>query len=382
MRQLQDIVLTASVLLSLWLAHYIPADVFEKVLSPVLFTATVTVALFGAFLVLRHADGIRVRKVWGYTLLFWGVTDLVYLVSTLIASSQVMDIGAEHLTIHELLLGNLLGWVLLLYPTEALRPGWMCARTALWQLLPMIALVALDYFVPLNLRPFIALYPFALISLLISHVRAYKTWSEDTFSTLDDIDIQWIIHYLWMVVLVGVVYVYLCATHTPTRGFTQLWLTVFMFIYATEQILYRPDPWTMVRKREKEKSQEQEEPPVLESRPSPENEDLRRKLDQWMDQEKPFVNPDFQLADLGEVLPMNRTYLSHFIKAEYGCTFYQFVNHYRVEEAKRLKLANPDMKMDELATCCGFSSRNVFTNVFTRETGMSPHRWFKKCNLA
>ena len=62
-----------------------------------------------------------------------------------------------------------------------------------------------------------ALYPFALSSLLISHVRAYKTWSEDTFSTLDDIDIQWIIHYLWMVVLVGVVYVYMCATHTPTR---------------------------------------------------------------------------------------------------------------------------------------------------------------------
>ena len=217
MRQIQDIVLTASVLLSLWLAHYIPADVFEKVLSPVLFTATVTVALSGAFLILRHADGIRVRKVWGYTLLFWGVTDLVYLVSTLAASSQVMDISAEHLTIHELLLGNLLGWVLLLYPTEALRPGWMCARTALWQLLPMIALVVLDYLVPFNLRPFIALYPFALSSLLISHVRAYKTWSEDIFSTLGDIDIKWIIHYLWMVVLVGVVYVYMCATHTPTR---------------------------------------------------------------------------------------------------------------------------------------------------------------------
>ena len=23
-----------------------------------------------------------------------------------------------------------------------------------------------------------------------------------------------------------------------------------------------------------------------------------------------------------------------------------------------------------------------YTNVFTRETGMSPHKWFKKCNLA
>ena len=85
---------------------------------------------------------------------------------------------------------------------------------------------------------------------------------------------------------------------------------------------------------------------------------------------------------MGEVLPMNRTYLSQFIKAEYGCSFYQFVNHLRIEEAKRLKLAHPELKMEEIATRCGFSCRNVFSNVFARETGMSPREWYKKCNPA
>ncbi|MBQ2173109.1 MAG: AraC family transcriptional regulator [Bacteroidales bacterium] len=75
---------------------------------------------------------------------------------------------------------------------------------------------------------------------------------------------------------------------------------------------------------------------------------------------------------------MNRTYLSQFIKAEYGCTFYQFVSRYRVAEAKRLKLEQPDLKMDEIAARCGFSSRTVFSNVFTREEGVSPREWFKK----
>lgn len=375
MNRTLDIILTVGVVLSLWLAHYIPADVFDKVLSPALFTVTVTVAFLGAFLVFRHAEGLRVRKVWGNTLLVWGIIDLAYLVSSLVAPSQVMDMGAENLTTHELLLGNLLGWVLLLYPTEALRPGWLSARTVLWQLLPMLALVALDYLIPFNLRPVIALYPFALISFLVYHVHAYRTWCEDNFSTLDKIDVQWIIHYLWMVALVGVVYIYMCMTHSPTRGFTQLCLTIFMFIYATDQILYRPDPWTLVHKRERVHA-------TPEGRLSARNEELRRKLDAWMEREKPYTRPDFLLADLGEVLPMNRTYLSQFIKAEYGCSFYQFVNHLRIEEAKRLKLAHPELKMEEIATRCGFSCRNVFSNVFARETGMSPREWYKKCNPA
>lgn len=380
MKQGFFITTTVCVALSLWLSRYIPAGAFEQILSPLLFTTTVTVAFFGSFLVFKHADGLRIRRVWGWTLLIWGLIDFIYLAGDIFARSQVMDMSAQHITTIEMLLGNLLGWLLLMYPTEAVRPGWLTFRTGLWQVLPMYVLVGLDYLIPLSLRPLIALYPFALIPLLITHVRAYKNWCEENFSTLDAFDVQWIVRYLWMVALVGVNYIFICVTQAPARGFTQLWFTIAMFAYSTEQILYRKDPWEMLRGREK--TGEPAPEAITEPAPSPENSELRQKLDRWMEEEKPYVNPAFQLADLGEVLPMNRTYLSHFIKAEYGSTFYQFVNHYRVEEAKRLKLANPDMKMDEIAARCGFSSRTVFSNVFTREEGVSPREWFKKCNPA
>ena len=381
MKQGFFIITTVCVALSLWLSRYIPAGAFEEILSPLLFTTTVTVAFFGSFLVFKHADGLRIRRVWGWTLLIWGLIDFIYLAGDLFARSKVMDMSAQHITTIELLLGNLLGWLLLMYPTEVVRPGWLTFRTGLWQVLPIYVLVGLDYLIPLSLRPLIALYPFALIPLLITHVRTYKNWCEENFSTLDAFDAQWIVHYLWMVALVGVNYIFICVTHAPARGFTQLWFTIAMFAYSTEQILYRKDPWEMVRGREKAREPAPEEA-ITEPVPSPENSELRQKLDRWMEEEKPYVNPAFQLSDLGAVLPMNRTYLSHFIKAEYGCTFYQFVNRYRVEEAKRLKLANPDLKMDEVAARCGFSSRTVFSNVFTREEGVSPREWFKKCNPA
>jgi two-component system response regulator YesN len=75
------------------------------------------------------------------------------------------------------------------------------------------------------------------------------------------------------------------------------------------------------------------------------------------------------------VVPMNRTYLSQFIKEEYDCTFYQFVTNFRIEEAKRFMRAKPNMRVQEIAEHCGFSSPTVFGRVFARETGLTPTEW-------
>lgn len=65
---------------------------------------------------------------------------------------------------------------------------------------------------------------------------------------------------------------------------------------------------------------------------------------------------------------------------EFGCTFYQFVNKYRIEEAQRLMTEQPNLKMTDVASQSGFSSRTAFYNTFTRETGISPSEWSAKCH--
>lgn len=318
--------LTTCVIVSMVLSRLIPDGFFDHVFTPVLVASTTTVACLGAWLMFRHSNGLRFRKVWGWTLVMWGLADGAYLVCWLISPTKMMDMSAYELTTHELLIGNLLGWLLLLYPTEALRPQWLNAKRALLQLAPMFALVALDYIVSVNLTPIISLYPFTLLGLLITHMRAYRIWCEENFSTLDDIDVQWIMRYLIMLVLVGVMYLYLCLSHSHTRGFTQLWLVIFMLAYSTEKIMFQGDPWTMVQSSLQEKPDETEAIAVPEAM----NAAYRKKLEQWMEHEKPYTNPNFRLIDLQQVLPMNRTYLSQFIHREYGCTFYQFVNRYRI----------------------------------------------------
>ena len=359
-------ILVVCVALSLWLSQFIPDDYFDKVITPILMVNAVTVEFVGAWLLFRHAEGLAVRKAFAWALIVWGLADGAYVLSWMTSPTPVMNMGAYTISSVELMLGNLLGWVLLLYPAEALRPGWMNLKRALLQILPMCALVVLDYAVPANLQPLIALYPFVLISFLVGHVRAYREWCEENFSSLEDIDVQWIMRYLLMMILVGVVYMFICLSHVHARGFTQQWLVVFMFIYATEEILFRKDPWELIRKAEKAAEKETEEQPDAAH---------RQALEAWMEKEKPYCNPEFRLIDLGRVLPMNRTYLSQFIRNEYGCNFYQFVNRYRIEEAKRLKLEHPELKVQDVSARCGFSSPTVFARTCAAIEDMTPREW-------
>ena len=368
------IVMVAIVALSSNLARFIPDTVYDNVLTPVFNVSTFVAAFVGAWFIFRHSENMRIRRIWGWALLMWGLGDLAYLVCYLIAPMQLMNIGAEHITVYELLFGNLLGWVMVLYPTETLRPGWLTWKIVLLQLLPMMALVALDYLVPFSLWPLVALYPYALLILVLTHIREYRKWCEDNFSTLDNMDVQWIIRYCIMLAIIGINYVYLCSAHGHTRGFTQQWFVILMLVYSTEQILYRKDPWqrlhTTAQEPEPEDANDTEQP----------NSAYWATLETWLEQDKPYLNPDFQLTDLRKVLPLNRTYLSQLINAEYGGNFYKWVNDLRIKEAKRLLTEQPELKIQDIAERCGFSSRRAFTRIFTRDTGTSPSEWLSDQN--
>lgn len=373
------LILSTCVALSTYLSRFLPDEVFDNTITPILITATVVTSFLGAWVLFRHPGGIKARRLFAWALVVWGLSDLVYLLGWATAPKQIMDMGAVELTDYELLLGNLLGWVMLLYPTEALRPGWLTWKTAAWQLLPMFALVGLNYLIPLNLSPIIACYPYVLLAFLLTHMRAYQRWCEENYSTLDDIDVRWLIRYSSMLFLVGVNYVYMCYSDAPTRGFTQQWFVVFMMAYSIEQILFRKDPWVVgVEVKSEDLNSSKDDQPSNGTASKREVEQLAR----WMSEAKPYLSPDFQLMDLRQVLPMNRTYLSRFLRDEFGCTFYQFVNRYRIDEAKRLLIEQPELKMADVAARSGFSSRTAFLNTFTREVGMSPTDWCKNCHPA
>lgn len=363
--------LLATVVLSYGLAPLIPADIFRSLVSPAQNTAIITVTLINTWAMFRHNNGIRVRRIYAWIMAALSVLMIVGVCYRMWENCELLPAeGIFSFEGWEMLGGDIIAWFLLAYPSELLRPGWLTWRNALTRLLPVIVIGVLDWFMPWDLRWLLAVVPVVWMVLLFHHVREYRKYCEDNYGSIEETDEQWIIRYLVMMSVLGLSYGYLCFLETPTRLFTQQWLLFFIFVYTNEQIMFRSKSWM-----EQAKSEEADENAKETEDLKDENAEYSRLLVQWMETEKPYLKQDFRLADLRRVLPMNRTYISQFINAEFDCTFYQFVTNYRIEEAKRLMRENPDWKVQQIADLCGFSSATVFGRIFARETGLTPSEW-------
>ena len=231
------VVLAALVALSYWLATYIPEGVFEDIILPIQYIASAFVCLSGAFLLLRHHDGIFIRKSWAVILLAWGVLDVMSLVFRFgFHISAVGSTPNNPLYNATVTLGNLFTWFLFIYPTQVLRPGWLNWWRALLLLMPIVLLELLDYYVDADLLPLIMIYPALIFLTLCTHVRKYRLWCEDNFSSIDKIDAQWIVRYLTILAILGVSFYFISFCYIPNRMFTQNNLLFFMLAYTTEQI--------------------------------------------------------------------------------------------------------------------------------------------------
>lgn len=363
------LVLSALLIASTFLSRLIPEEFFDNFLNPALSFAFAVLCFFGAALCLRHPENNRIRRVWAIILILWGLWEWV-MVALFKTDYNPFKVGDSLMESTPMLLACVFAWMLLIYPSISIRPGkFNWGRDAL-SLLPIAVLGIIDYLLPFDLRILIALYPLWLMYIVFRNIRRYREWCEENFSTFDNIDAQWIVRYMVMIVLSGLVFYYLCVSDDPARAFTQQWYLMFVIGYTTDQVLHRPDPWERLHSTAIEEEKEEE--------PDPANAAYRATLEKWLDEEKPYLNPDFQLTDLRQVMPMNRTYLSQFINKEYGCSFFLWVSGLRVEEAKRLMREQPERKLKDVSQQCGFASPSTFTRTFLRETGLTPKEWIGK----
>ncbi|MCE7992543.1 MAG: AraC family transcriptional regulator [Roseivirga sp.] len=99
-----------------------------------------------------------------------------------------------------------------------------------------------------------------------------------------------------------------------------------------------------------------------------------RKVQAYMQSEKPYLNSELKLLELAEAVGLKSNHLSQVINEQFGKSFFDFINSYRIEEARRI-LNDPDRDKEKLlgvALDCGFNNKVSFNNYFKKLTGLTP----------
>lgn len=104
---------------------------------------------------------------------------------------------------------------------------------------------------------------------------------------------------------------------------------------------------------------------------------LELAIAEW-ELKKGFTEPNINIEQVAAQVKTNRTYLSNYINTNRMMTFNEWTNHLRIEEAKNLMLANPNLPVSQIGVMVGLPDKSNFGRQFSKMTGVSPLAWRSK----
>lgn len=90
-----------------------------------------------------------------------------------------------------------------------------------------------------------------------------------------------------------------------------------------------------------------------------------------------YKNPNLKMQDVANTLKITPHTLSQVVNDNMGIGFPQFLNEYRIEEAKKLIVKHPDNTFESIGYDCGFNSKSTFYATFKKFTDTTPAKYLK-----
>ena len=110
--------------------------------------------------------------------------------------------------------------------------------------------------------------------------------------------------------------------------------------------------------------------------------EMAAQVDQGIRRDKIYMEPDITLDSLAESLNIMPRDLSTLINRHFGINYYEFINRYRIEEAKRM-LTSDEYKnttITDIYLEVGFNSKSVFYTFFKKIEGITPTQCRQNAN--
>lgn len=230
---------------------------------------------------------------------------------------------------------------------------------------------------------FLILYYLQLISYVavsLKRLHDYQTEIRERFSSTDRISLSWLRFVLWGFAIIwmfdvtmeGVKRVYedWQAIYAWLAALSRTWTFSYIMIFVF-QGLRQPELFVATNGSKYEGSPLDE---VTKSR-------WLEKLLEYMRIQKPFLNPELTLNRVAEDLGISPKYLSQIINEKLNRNFFDFVNGYRIDEAKKRLVESNGNRVTvlEILYDVGFNSKSSFNSAFKKHTCLTP-REFKRRN--
>jgi AraC-like DNA-binding protein len=97
-----------------------------------------------------------------------------------------------------------------------------------------------------------------------------------------------------------------------------------------------------------------------------------------MKEKKLFIDENLKLGDLANELSITSHQLSRLLNGHYNMNFNEFVNSYRVEEAKSKLISDKEKTILAIAFDVGFNTKATFNSQFLKFTRMTPSRYRRR----
>jgi AraC-like DNA-binding protein len=232
----------------------------------------------------------------------------------------------------------------------------------------------------------LTIYLWMSVRLLINHERRIKS----TFSYLDQINLQWLRRLVIGVFLIYMIWVFveLFGEILNLEESLDVVLngSIILLVYTMSYFgLRQPDIWILqagVSNRTEMGSGQQ---PTTEkyktsSLSHETSQALLEDLQQLMQRDRPYLDSQLSLPGLAQQLDVSVNQLSQIINEQLQQNFFDFINKYRIAEAKDQLQAVEQRHRNILtiATDVGFNSKTAFYTAFKKHAGMTPGEYRKQ----
>lgn len=110
--------------------------------------------------------------------------------------------------------------------------------------------------------------------------------------------------------------------------------------------------------------------------------ELKIKLVQYMENEKPFLNQELRMLDIANQLGISAHHTSQLINEGFSMNYSDFINSYRLKEAVKIlgdtSKQRVNMNISEVAFNSGFNTRASFYNAFKKTFKTTPREFIEK----